>query len=487
MGYFSFITTPITQLYHGTLNLLSDASMQTVNFGRAYLFGDLPELIWHGFNRDWILDECYRRMKNTPERVGKLVVGPYFAPNYQLASLIMAPVPIVASYGENPVDPQAREPFQVMEAAIKKKTIVNLSSSEATHERSKIKSHLSVTHRIHSETLKLIQEQCANWQADVDIETQISLVCTNIIGGTVFGLNPVTLTDIPILKAMSEKIVHSNPGKADFEQASADLLSLSSKLISDSAHRIIQQKLYLFDQVVSPEQEENSFLSLAALQQIQILQETHGGAALIVESNLSALCTIALAKIMENPQIKERLVSEITTLKTFNDFKALDRLPYLDAVYAEALRFVSPTSVIARRTGDNAFLEKVIGNDGVERDVPVPKGSYLFSAIRREHFDADYWAHPKEFNPERFNHKVPHFSGPHFFPFSYGPRSCPAGGHFVNVVFKTLIAFVLKNYTFILDKAVEDIPVDALHPRWAHKYYATHFQENAAATFSPSP
>ncbi|MDR3503996.1 MAG: cytochrome P450 [Legionella sp.] len=486
MGYFSFITTPITQLYHGTLELLGEVSIHTINFGRSYIFGDLPELVWHGFNRDWILDECYRRMKNTPERVGRLVVGPYFAPNYQLATLVMAPVPVVASYGENPVDPQAREPFQVMEAAIKRKTIVNLSSNEATHERTKIKSHLSITNRINAETLKLIKQQCANWQVEVDIETQISLVCTNIIAGTVFGLNPITLADIPILKSMSDKIVHSKPGKADFEQASADLLSLSTKLITHSVPTIIQKKLYLFDQIVPQEFEETTFLNLPFLQQMQILQDTHGGAALIVESNLSALCTIALAKIIENPQVKERLVNEINTLPELSDFKALDKLPYLDAVYAEALRFASPTSVIARRTGNKALLEKVVGNDNVERDVPVPKGSYLFSAIRREHFDTDYWANPHEFNPERFTNKVPHFSGPHFFPFSYGPRSCPAGGQFVNVVFKTLIAFVLKNYTLTLDKAVEDIPVNALHPRWTNKYYVTQFQENTAAPSSMS-
>lgn len=263
----------------------------------------------------------------------------------------------------------------------------------------------------------MIKQQCANWQVDVDIETQISLVCTNIIGSTVFGLSPVGLADIPILKSMSEKIVHSQPGKADFEQASADLLSLSTKLITTSAHRIIQKKLYIYDQVIPQTLEEKIFLNLSPMQQRQILQETHGGAALIVESNLSALCTIALAKISENPQIKERLVNEINALPGLGDFKALDKLPYLDAVYAEALRFVSPTSVIARRTGGKALLEKVVGNDNIERDVPVPKGSYLFSAIRREHFDTDYWANPHEFNPERFTDKVPHFSGPHFSPF----------------------------------------------------------------------
>ena len=487
MGYFSFITTPITQIYHGTLELLGDVSMQVVNFGRSYIFGDLPELVWHGFNRDWILDECYRRMKNTPERVGKLVVGPYWAPNYQLVTLVMAPVPIIASYGENPVDPQAREPFQVMEAAIKKKTIVNLSSNEAIQERTKIKSHLNITERVNTETLKLIKQQCANWQADVDIETQISLVCTNIIGGTVFGLKPVSLADIPTLKSMSEKIVHSKPGKADFEQASEDLLSLSNKLISRSFNTIIGKKQYIYAQVAPEKPVDNHFLNLSPRQQMQILQDTHGGAALIVESNLSALCSIALAKIIENPQIKERLVSEINTLSELSDFKALDKLPYLDAVYAEALRFVSPTAVIARKTGSSTLLEKVVGNDNIERNIPVPKGSYLFSAIRREHLDPDFWANPNEFTPERFTHRVPHFSGPHFFPFSSGPRSCPAGGLFVNVVFKTLIAFVLKNYTLTLDNAVEDIPVNALHPRWANKYYVTQFQENAAASSSLPP
>lgn len=476
MGYFSFILSPITQLYNNTVGLLGGVTMKAFNFGRSYIFGDFPEMVWYRFNQDWILDECYRRMKDSPDGVGQLVIGPYVAQNYQLTTLVMAPVPIVASYGESPLDPQAREPFHVMREAIKKESIVNLSATEAVNERLKIKRHLGVTTKVSAETIKFIQNQFANWQFDVDFETQISLICTNIISCSVFGLSPVNLEAIPILKAMSEKIVHSKPGKADFEQASADLLKLSTEIISSSGDEILQKKLYIYDQVADQNPTDKS-----RADRMQLLEDTHGGAALIVESNLSALCAMALAKIFENPHIREQLIHELNSVSDLACFEKLNKLSYLDAVYAETLRFVSPTAVIARRTGQNALLHKVMGNDGIERDIPVPKGSYLFSAIRREHFDATYWPDPEQFKPERFEKTgAPRFSGAHFFPFSSGPRSCPAGGIFVSVAFKTLIAFVVKNYMLTLDKPVEDIPVSSLHPRWANKYYIRDLQEIAA-------
>ncbi|RUR20204.1 cytochrome P450 [Legionella sp. km535] len=426
-------------------------------------------------------------MKATPNGIGQLVIGPYAIKSFQITTLVMGPVPAIASYGEDPVDTQAREPFLVMKAAIIKETIVNLSAEEALSERQKIKQHLGVTARVSAETLKFAKNQFDKWQLSVDFETQISWICTNIIARSIFGLNPVKLEAIPVLKAMSEMIVHSKPGKADFEQASADLLTLSKQIINASADKIIQDQLYLYDQIA-----DQNLTDKSSADRLKILQETHGGGALIVESNLSALCAMALAKIFATTSIRERLIHELNCVD-ISDFEQLDKLSYLNALYAETLRFVSPTSVIARRVGQDAVLSKVTGNDGVKRSVPILKGTYLFSAIRREHFDQEYWPNPEQFKPERFETTPsPRFSGPHFFPFAAGPRSCPAGGIFVNVAFKTLIAFVVKNYTLALDKPLENIPINTLHPRWENQYFVTElnlrpsdqFEENVTSPFN---
>ncbi|MGL6029604.1 MAG: cytochrome P450 [Legionella sp.] len=477
--YLTWIVSPLIDVYYGAKKLVDSTASTLVALGRSYLFGDFPELVWHGFNRDWILEECYRRMKQSPDGVGQLIVGPYSAQNWRLVTLVMAPVPIVANYGENPVDPVARAPFHVMEHAIKTKTVINLSGAEASAERRQIKPYLSSAQRVSAKTLKLTQRQLQHWDHAIDFESQISLVCTNIIASTVFGLAPVSIEDIPILKEMSDKLVLSTPYKADFEQASRALLDLSSRIITASTNKLLNKPNYVVNQI-SDDPTGMELSNLPEAERNALLQNTHGGAALIVESNLSVLCTIALAKIMEQPGIRDKLTKELDTVDDLNDFNALDKLTYLQAIYTEALRFTSPTAVITRQTGVNATLKRVIGNDGESRDIAVPKGSYLFASIRREHFDSDYWTSPEQFMPERFDKsQPPRFSGPHFFPFSADVRSCPAGGLFVAVVFKTLIAFAVKNYNLRLNEPTEDIAIDSLHPRWTKKYYITDLDERA--------
>lgn len=477
--YLTWVVSPLFDIYYGAQKLIDNATTSLINFGRSYMFGDFPELVWHGFNRDWILEESYRRMKQSPDGIGQLVVGPYSAQNLRLVTLVMVPVPIVATYGEHPVDPIARAPFHVMEHAIKTKTIINLSGADATAERRKIKPYLSSAQRVSAKTLKLTQRQLQSWDPSIDFESQISLVCTNIIASTVFGLAPVRIEDIPILKEMSDKLVCSTPYKPDFEQASRALLDLSSRIITASTNKLLNKPNYVVNQIC----DDPTGMELSNIPEVArntMLQNTHGGAALIVESNLSVLCTIALAKIMEQPCIRDKLIKELDTIDDLSNFDALNELTYLQAVYAEALRFTSPTAVITRQTGVNATLTRVMGNDGELRDITVPKGSYLFASIRREHFDSDYWPNPAQFMPERFdNSQPPRFSGPHFFPFSAGVRSCPAGGLFVAVVFKTLVAFVVKNYNLRLNEPTEDIAIETLHPRWTKKYFVTDLEERA--------
>ncbi len=438
-----------------------------LNFlGRQLLYGDLPELIKHRFNEAWIVAECYRRQKQSPDNVGRLIIGPYLAQNLFSQMLISAPVPVLAAYGENvdDFDDKAREPFEVMRNAIKYPTIVNTTGQEAAEQRAKIKVHLYNMQSTQDNTLLYVKQRFARWNFAADFESQISLICTNIIARSVFGLPELSLEDIPILKKMSHEMVYSKPGSIAFEEASVQLINLSNRLFTTP--EVLQSKKYLYEQL-RPEQQLAS-----SAEQMKILQDMHGGGGLIVESNLSALCTFALAKINENPLIKAKLLAELASVENIEDYNQLSNLPYLNAIYTEALRITSPTAVLVRKTGHRAMLRKITGNDGVVRDVAVPNGTFMFGSIRHLHMDPEFWPEPQLFNPERFmGEYVPSFESKHFCPFSSGIRSCPAGGQSVKVVFKLTIAQVFSKYDFQLDKPLENLAVVSNHPRLQQKYF----------------
>jgi cytochrome P450 len=158
------------------------------------------------------------------------------------------------------------------------------------------------------------------------------------------------------------------------------------------------------------------------------------------ESTATALAwTFAL--IAHHPETKERLQREIENVVGDRppELADLDRMPYLQAVFTEALRLHPPSWGIMRATTRSCPL----------RDVRLPKGSCLLASQYMIHRNRRWFADPDVFRPQRWldsgGPPVPRFA---YFPFGAGRRACP-GQLMARMTAGMMIARVLQQVRLI--------------------------------------
>ncbi|NEO83434.1 MAG: cytochrome P450 [Spirulina sp. SIO3F2] len=142
----------------------------------------------------------------------------------------------------------------------------------------------------------------------------------------------------------------------------------------------------------------------------------------------------ALYWVYARADVRERLRTELAGLGENPEPMAIARLPYLNAVCQEVLRWSSPAPVIFPRSGPN----------------PVQLGPYLLPAQRRIvvctyllHRNPALYPQPEQFRPERFLDWKP---APYeFLPFGAGARLC-IGYAFAQFELKLVLATVLQQY-----------------------------------------
>ncbi|CAJ0916026.1 unnamed protein product, partial [Mesorhabditis belari] len=98
----------------------------------------------------------------------------------------------------------------------------------------------------------------------------------------------------------------------------------------------------------------------------------------------------------KNENIQEKLANELKTLpdhqKTNDYYDQVMTLPYLNAVYKEALRLYPPITFFVNRT---CVAECEVGG------VRYEKGTQVGIPIWNVHRNAEFWPEPDEFRPER--------------------------------------------------------------------------------------
>ncbi|TFY83864.1 hypothetical protein EWM64_g140 [Hericium alpestre] len=166
------------------------------------------------------------------------------------------------------------------------------------------------------------------------------------------------------------------------------------------------------------------------------------------DTTVAGICSFVLAMTLF-PDIQKKAQAEINAvvgssrLPVFND---RDRLPYVDAILKEVLRWqpISPISIPhAVRTNDfhNGYF--------------IPKGTGIIVNLWQMLHDPESYKEPMEFRPERFlptDGSEPE-SDPHIAAFGVGRRICP-GILLADVSLFTAIAMILA--TFDISKAVEN-------------------------------
>lgn len=139
------------------------------------------------------------------------------------------------------------------------------------------------------------------------------------------------------------------------------------------------------------------------------------------------------------PEVREKLLQELCAIDVENaDAIEITKLPYLNAVCSETLRFY-PIIFFAFPRILQAPMQLMGYN--------IPKGIMLSPCIYLVHHREDIYPEPKRFKPERFLERQ--FSPYEYFPFGGGNRRC-IGAAFAMFEMKLVLAKVLSRYSLEL-------------------------------------
>lgn len=161
-----------------------------------------------------------------------------------------------------------------------------------------------------------------------------------------------------------------------------------------------------------------------------------------------------LHSLAENERVQNKLREEIReTIKEIGeiDFDILmDKMPYLDQVFNEAVRLHPPIPITSRHC-----IESIDMSIGDNRIVQIEKGTVIIIPIWSVHHNPEFYPDPKIFHPERFditNGGVKQFTDRGIFiPFGAGPRIC-LGMRLASVQIKEALVELVKNFKISVNK-----------------------------------
>lgn len=152
----------------------------------------------------------------------------------------------------------------------------------------------------------------------------------------------------------------------------------------------------------------------------------------------SIALTWALYWIHYLPEVKEKLLKELDTLRLDSDPSAITRLPYLNAVCSETLRIYPIVLVTTPR-----IVKSPVQIMGYEFE----PGTMLTPCIYLTHRREDLYPQAEQFRPERFLERQ--FSPYEYLPFGGGNRRC-IGAAFSLYEMKLVLASILSRFELAL-------------------------------------
>lgn len=155
------------------------------------------------------------------------------------------------------------------------------------------------------------------------------------------------------------------------------------------------------------------------------------------ETTASAL-TWAFYWVDRHPEVREKLLHELSTLSPNADPNTIAKLPYLSAVCSETLRIYPITLT--------TFV-RIVRSPLKIFEYEFPAGTVLFPCIYMAHHREEVYPNAKQFKPERFLEKQ--YSPYEYFPFGGGNRRC-IGMAFAQYEMKLVLATLLSQYQLTL-------------------------------------
>ena len=147
--------------------------------------------------------------------------------------------------------------------------------------------------------------------------------------------------------------------------------------------------------------------------------------------------------LQKHPEVKQKLLNEIGDFLAQHpdgyDVASVHQLQYLDQVVNETLRLYSTVPLFLRQVSSGPGV--ILNGYHIPEETPIWISSW---ALQR---NAEYWANPDNFNPDRFQVEAAAFT---FLPFGAGPRAC-VGQSFARLCMKVALIETLTNYEVKID------------------------------------
>lgn len=162
------------------------------------------------------------------------------------------------------------------------------------------------------------------------------------------------------------------------------------------------------------------------------------------DTTVSNISSFILAMILF-PNVQEKAQKEIDTVVgtgRLPNYGDREKLPYVNAVIAESLRWLPITPISVPHAVDEEFIYN---------GYRIPKGAYLIPSIWWFLHNPDVYSEPSSFDPERYlePRKEPEPSG----HFGFGRRTCPGRFLAMESLFITICHILAA---FKISKAVDE-------------------------------
>ncbi|KAL2539424.1 Cytochrome [Abeliophyllum distichum] len=163
----------------------------------------------------------------------------------------------------------------------------------------------------------------------------------------------------------------------------------------------------------------------------------------------------AMTELLRNPEKMSKAKNELMTVVGRNkqvEESDISRLPYLQSVIKETLRYHSPGPFLIPRKAEVDI--KING-------YTIPKDAQILVNVWAIGRDSNIWLNPDSFEPERFLDREIDFTGRDFelIPFGSGRRICP-GLPLAYRMVHIMVATLIHNFDWKLEQGMKPKEVD---------------------------
>lgn len=217
-------------------------------------------------------------------------------------------------------------------------------------------------------------------------------------------------------------------------KAKGELLAAIDAIV-EARRRVSEQPNDILGSLLSVRDEEGK-----PLKQEAIVHELHNQLFAGHDTTVTVMTNLML-QLAQHPAVLAQARAEVREAELAGalDLEQIKRLPYLEAVLHESMRYLAPVA--------GTFRSMLC--DMEYKGYRIPRGWTVRLEIAGTHTDERIWRGPYEFDPERWLPPREEQAGRQhcFVPFGGGPRLC-LGTNFAWAEMRVMLALLLRDYAW---------------------------------------